>query len=94
MVKKLQIPGNEAAASTRAVKAAELGEVEDLPIEFEVQKVVDVADARDAGEQVLVPLEPLQPAEARVAGQIAEVEFDDGTRVFGISWAVIEAHDP
>jgi len=24
----------------------------------------------------------------------AGVEFDDGTRVFGISWAVIEAHDP
>ncbi|MGH8728691.1 MAG: DUF7379 domain-containing protein, partial [Burkholderiales bacterium] len=79
MIKRLKIPGAEAPASARTAKSIELSASAQPLLDFSVQQVVDVWAAREISGQVVVPLEP--PAQ-QATGQIYEVEFDGGIKLW------------
>jgi CHAT domain/Lecithin:cholesterol acyltransferase len=82
MAKKLKIPGaaDDPAKKSKQEELEKAGAA--APMDIQVQEVVNVSAARAAGGEVTVKLEPLAPAGEALAGQVCEVEFEDGIKLW------------
>lgn len=81
MAKKLKIPGKEATREENEAKQNELASVglPSLQLDIQVEKVVDVGAAREAGDAQLVEL---APRAQDIAGNVCEVELEDGIKLW------------